>query len=76
MTLIENWQEVLTKAWSVKLDALAAIAWGIQQQFPFTLFFSAEVSSAIGGVLMAVGGLFTASAIVARLLDQGLAKSG
>lgn len=78
MQLLDNWQEILKKAWSVKLAALSAIFSGVQQAMPYIpvglIGLTAEQSAAIGGVFGALGGLCAALVSVARVFDQGLAK--
>ena len=78
MKLLENWKEILQKAWSVKLSALAAFFAGAQQAMPYIpidlIGLTAEQSVAIGGVFGALGVLCAALVSVARVFDQGLAK--
>jgi len=78
MILLDNWKEILQKAWSVKLAALSAFFAGVQQAIPYIpvglIGLTAEQSAAIGGVFGALGGLCAALVSVARVFDQGLAK--
>jgi hypothetical protein len=78
MKLLDNWEEILQKAWSVRLSALAAFFAGTQQALTYIpiglIGLTAEQSAAIGGVFGALGGVCAALASVARVFDQGLAK--
>lgn len=78
MQLLDNWKEILWKAWSVKLAGLAAFFAGVQQAMPYIpagmIGLTAEQSVAIGGVFGALGGVCAALVSVARVFDQGLAK--
>ncbi|NML61844.1 hypothetical protein HHL21_12310 [Massilia sp. RP-1-19] len=65
MQLVEDWQAVLKKAWSVKFNIAA------------TLFGAAEVVVALvqpagipNGVFAGLAGLTTTAAVVARVLAQ------
>lgn len=63
---IENWNEILTKAWSVRLIVAAGLASG------------AEVAVQAGGnwldlppgLFSTLAGLISAAALIARLLSQ------
>lgn len=78
MTLLGNWKEVLKKAWSVKLAAISSLFIGLQQAMPYVpaglIGLTVEQSSAVGGVLGGLGGLFAALVVAARVFDQGLAE--
>lgn len=78
MKLLDNWKEILQKAWSVKLAGLAAFFTGAQQALPYIqpglVGMTAEQSVAIGNVFGAIGVLCAALVSVARVFDQGLAK--
>lgn len=66
MSLIENWQSVLTKAWSVRLIIVAGLLSG------------AEIAVQLGGnwlelppgLFSTLAGLVSAAALVARLMAQ------
>ena len=64
MELIENWKEVLQKAWSVRLIIVAAILSGIEAVLPM---FEASFPQ---GVFAAASGVVTACALLARVLAQ------
>ena len=78
MQLLDNWKEILQKAWSVKLAALAAFFAGVQQAMPYIpidlIGLTTEQSVAIGNAFGALGGVCAALVSVARVFDQGLAK--
>lgn len=78
MQLIDNWKDVLTKAWSVKTGALAALFGGMQQALPLIpaglMGLTAEQSAMIAAVLGALSILCGALVPVVRMFDQGLAK--
>lgn len=64
MKLIDNWRDVLRKAWSLRLMLLAAILSGVEVVLPF-------LSEAIPRGLFAVLSFLTvAGAFVARLVAQ------
>ena len=64
MSLVENWRDVLTKAWSVRLIALAAILSGIEAVLPM---FETSFPK---GVFAAASGFVTAGALLARVIAQ------
>lgn len=78
MTLVENWKDILFKAWSVKTGALAALFTSFQQAFPLIpaglMGLTLEQSTAISGVFGALGLLFASLVPFVRLFDQGLSK--
>lgn len=64
MKLIDNWRDVLRKAWSMRLMFLAAILSGVEVVLPF-------ISEALPRGLFAVLSFLTvAGAFVARLVAQ------
>jgi phage-related protein len=78
MQLIDNWKDVLTKAWSVKTGALAALFGGLQQALPLIpaglMGLTPEQSAMIAAVLGALSMLCGVLVPVVRVFDQGLAK--
>lgn len=64
MKLIENWRQILRKAWSVKLMILAAVLSGIEVVLPF---FSDDLPR---GTFAALSGLVVGGAFIARLVAQ------
>jgi hypothetical protein len=78
MNLVWNWQDVLKKAWSVRMGAgstLFAIFQQIATVTPAGLVgLSPEAWAAVGTVLGALSVLFAALVAPARLIDQGLAQ--
>lgn len=78
MILLDNWKEILQKAWSVKLASLAAFFVGMQQALPYIqpglIGLTAEQSVSVGNVFGAIGVLCAALVSAARVFDQGLAK--
>jgi hypothetical protein len=64
MTLLDDWKEVLKKAWSVRLIALAAILSGIEVVLPM---FAADIPQ---GIFAALSGFVTAGALLARVVAQ------
>ena len=77
MKLISNWWEVLKRAWSVKLGALSALFAGLHGSLvvmqPGVIGLTVEQSANMGGVFLALSGLFAALVPFARVTDQGLA---
>lgn len=77
MNLISNCKDVLQKAWSVRFAALSALFAGLQhtaEALPIAFFgINSDLMPAVGGVLGAIGGVFAALVVVARVVDQGLA---
>lgn len=64
MKLIDNWRDVLRKAWSIRLMLLAAVLSGVEVVLPF-------LSEALPRGLFAVLSFLTvAGAFVARLVAQ------
>ena len=64
MSLVENWRDVLKKAWSVRLIVLAAILSGIEAVLPMF------ETSFPNGVFVAASGFVTAGALLARVIAQ------
>lgn len=64
MKLIDNWRDVLRKAWSLRLMFLAAILSGVEVVLPF---FSEAIPRGLFAVLSF---LTVAGAFVARLIAQ------
>jgi hypothetical protein len=68
--LVHNWREVLKRAWSVRLMALALFFIVLE---PVYLFFASEwvaKSFSIRLAMSALTGVITAGAIVARIVFQ------
>lgn len=78
MTLVENWKDILTKAWSVKTGALSALFGGMQQAIPLIpaglIGLTTEQAAMIAAVLGALSILCGALVPVVRVFDQGLTK--
>lgn len=78
MSLISNWKEVLTQAWSVKTAALSTLFGGMQQALPLIpaglMGLTVEQSAMIGAVFGALSLLCAALVPVVRIFDQGIAK--
>lgn len=78
VTLLSNWLEILTKAWSVWFSALAALLIGLSQAVaaiqPDLIGLTPEQSGAISGILLGVGGIVPLVVILVRPLDQGIGK--
>lgn len=76
MKLIPNADEVLDKAWSVKLAYLAAFLVAIGQALgyvpPDLVGATPELLAAIGATVNALAGVITAIIPRVRVIDQGL----
>jgi hypothetical protein len=66
MRLLEDWKDVLTKAWSIRLIAVAALLSGIEVALPLL----DGILSIPRGIFAALSALTTAAAFIARLLAQ------
>lgn len=66
MTLVSNWREVLTRAWSIRLTLLAAILTGVEFAVPFLDGYLPIPQK----FFAALAGLAAAGAFVARLVAQ------
>jgi hypothetical protein len=66
MRLLEDWKDVLTKAWSVRLMVVAALLSGMEVALPFMV----DIISIPRGSFAALSGITTAAAFVARLVAQ------
>lgn len=64
MRLISNWQQIIRKAWSIRLMIVAAVLSGIEVAIPF---FSESLPR---GLFSAVSAVTTGLAFVARLMAQ------
>lgn len=64
--LVQNWRQVLKRAWSVRLMIIAAILSGLEVALPLIDGF-VEIPP---GVFAALSGLTVAGAFTARLLVQ------
>ena len=64
MSLVDNWRDVLRKAWSVRLIVLAFVLSAAEVMLPF--FDDAFPK----GIFAALSGLTVAGAFVARLIAQ------
>lgn len=66
MRLHDSWRDILRKAWSVRLMALAAVFSGLEVALPFL-----DGLLPVGaGCFAALSGLTTAAAFVARIVAQ------
>jgi Kef-type K+ transport system membrane component KefB len=65
MTLIDDWKEVLQKAWSVKFSVLAALLGGVEVALAII-----EPVGVPRGVFAALAGVVSTTAVVARILAQ------
>lgn len=72
MTLLPDWKEVLTKAWSVRFIALAAVLSGVE--VVVSVLQPTMADDMPPGVFAALAGLVTAAALVARVLAQSEVK--
>lgn len=70
MKLVDNWREVLRRAWSIKFMLLASVLSGTE----VLISMLQPAATLPPGVFAAVAGLVTAMALVARLLAQGEAE--
>ena len=70
MKLIENWKQVIKKAWSIRLILLATVLSGIEAMMP------AFEASFPKGVFAAASGVVTAIALLARVLVQKDTEDG
>lgn len=64
MKLIQNWQEVLTKAWSARLMVLAGLLSGAEVALPF---FTDVIPQ---GAMAVLSSAVVMGAFIARLLAQ------
>jgi hypothetical protein len=71
MTLIENWREILTRAWSVKFNAAAAVFGGLEVAVQLI-----QPAGIPNGLFAGVAGLISILAAVARILAQKEIVSG
>ena len=78
MKLLDNWKEIITKAWSVRLAALATLFTSMQQMLPYLPAYlvglTVEQSTAIGTVFGTLGALFAALVALVRVFDQGIGE--
>jgi|TARA_A100001391_G_C5079610_1_gene279782 hypothetical protein len=72
MKLLPNWWEVIARAWSVRFLALAAMMTGLEVGFPY---FQPHIPLP-EGLFGALSGLFSAAALVARIIAQDDLKEG
>jgi hypothetical protein len=69
--LVENWRAVIRRAWSVKLNIIAALLSGAEVALPML----EGVIAVPAGVFAATSGLVAAAALLARVVAQeGLSK--
>ena len=61
---IPNWRQILTKAWSVRLMAMAAVLSGLEVAMPYL------DGSLPQGTFAALSGVISGAALLARLLAQ------
>lgn len=66
MTLAHDWRDILKRAWSVRLIALAAVLSGLEVALPFI----PALERVPMGVFAALSALVTAAALVARIVAQ------
>ena len=64
MTLYENWQDILKKAWSIKFMILAGVLSGVEVALPF---FEPMFPH---GVFAALSSIAVGAAFIARLVAQ------
>lgn len=67
MKLISNWEEVLGNAWNIRFGILAAIFGAAET---FCLLLDKVILDAPPGLFAGISTVFTAMAVVARVLDQ------
>ncbi len=66
MTLINDWQAVIARAWSVRLIVLAAILSGAEVALPMLEGYLPIPQ----GTFAALAGLVTSAALLARIIAQ------
>lgn len=66
MRLLDDWKDILRRAWSIRLMLLAAVFSGIEIALPLL----EGILPVPRGAFAAMSGLTTAAAFVARLLAQ------
>jgi hypothetical protein len=66
MTLVWNWKTIITKAWSVRLWALAVLLSGLEVVLP-TLDHFLAIEPGLFAILSAVAGI---AGLLARLIPQ------
>jgi hypothetical protein len=66
MRLIDNWHRVLRRAWSIRLNLLAALLSGLEVALPILDGFIAFPR----GWFAAASGLVTMAALIARIIAQ------
>lgn len=66
MRLHDSWRDILRKAWSVRLMALAAVFSGLEVALPFL----DGLLPIPAGAFAALSGVTTAAAFVARIVAQ------
>lgn len=64
MKLVDDWDQVLKKAWSVRYMAVAALFSGIEVALPYL------VDDFPHGVFAALSAIFTGAAFIARIVAQ------
>lgn len=67
MNLISNWQEILTKAWSIRFSIIAALFGSAEA---FFLAMSDYAFGAPPGFFAGLAAMCAAAAVFVRLLDQ------
>lgn len=70
MKLIENWEDVLRKAWSVKFNVLAAFLAAAEVAMPILQQGFEPLQLVPAGTLAALAGLISGGSIIARVLAQ------
>lgn len=68
MTLLPDWKAIITKAWSVRLLALAALLSGVE--VVMQIMEPVLAAAMPKGLFAALSGLATAAALVARIVAQ------
>lgn len=76
MNLIENWREVLKKAWSVRFILLAAFLSALEVALPILQDALVPTGLIPRGTFALLSAIATAGALVARVWAQPKAKLG
>lgn len=70
MTLLDNWRDVIAKAWSVRLIILSAILSGFEVALPTLQAVLEPLGIVPPGLFAATAFVITAAAGVARIIAQ------
>ncbi|MBK5203876.1 MAG: hypothetical protein JJD98_00255 [Polaromonas sp.] len=68
--LIENWQDVVTKAWSMRLILLAGLLSGLEVAMPAIAGFFEPLDLIPAGTFAVLAALVSAGAGIARIVSQ------